>query len=104
MERAGRSSGGVPERSPAVPVRPPPEPAVPVRPPPEPSGPVRSSLRVGELARLQRVAGNREVTRLLRAAGGRPVQRWDGPEHVELGNTSRGPQPGRILLDAHSAD
>lgn len=108
MERTGQRGGGVPERLPAVPVRPPPELAGPARSPSEPSesaGPVRSPLRAGEVARLQRVAGNREVARLLRApAGGLTVQRWDGPEHVELGNTSRGPQPGRILLDAHTAD
>lgn len=105
MERGVRRGGGVPERLPAAPVRPPPGPAGSVRRSPEPSGPVSSPLCGADLAHLQRFAGNRQVARLLRPPTGRPaVQRWDGPEHVELGNTSRGPQPGRILLDAHSAD
>jgi hypothetical protein len=32
------------------------------------------------------------------------VQRWDGPEHRELGDLITGPQSGRILLDCHATD
>jgi hypothetical protein len=65
---------------------------------------------------LQGTAGNAAVARLMatpqsvapkRARRVRrrvSVQRWEGPEHVELGDKSKGGPAGYILLDAHQRD
>jgi hypothetical protein len=50
----------------------------------------------GQILALQRQYGNRHVSRL--------IQRWDGPEHREIGDTQKGEQSGRILLDSHKKD
>lgn len=79
------------------------------------------ALDAGEVLRLQRACGNAQVTRLLTSkavrrrgheegqeeAGARltrSIQRWEGPEHVELGDTAKGGPAGFILLDAHTRD
>jgi hypothetical protein len=78
-------------------------------------------LGVSDVLQLQRLWGNRQVTRLLTGeAGGRhrrrewhahasapapaTVQRWEGAEHVSLGDQAKGGPAGFILLDAHARD
>ncbi len=78
-------------------------------------------LGVSAVLQLQRTCGNGQVTRLLTGEPGRhhrgkerhadssapaagTIQRWEGPEHVDLGDAAKGGPAGFILLDAHARD
>jgi hypothetical protein len=64
---------------------------------------------------LQRTIGNQAVQRLVSEGrlSVRPqiprqtsprIQRWDSPEHVEIGDSAGGVNPGRIVLNSHKRE
>jgi hypothetical protein len=60
-------------------------------------------------ARLAPLIGNRALARLIAGAPAtraprRKLQRWDSPEHVQLGETAAGPSAPPIRLASHTRD